>query len=854
MRKYNSLFTYYSGVTMKRFFTILLFTISILSFIQAQVPTDSLVAYYPFNGNANDESGNGNNGTNMGAVSDTDRFGNLNNSFYFDGNSSIIANIANLPLGSQSRTISAWINIDPNSVTDGYVAGWGNFNVSSSWYLNIYNDQYRLVFWNTDLHTSTNVTKSQWIHYLASYDGSIAKIYINGIIIDTKTIVLSTSLTSLGIGSQGFSTYEGKFKGSIDDVRIYNRTLNGAEIQALYNEGGYDPSLVAYYPFNNDPNDESGNGLNGINNGATTTTDRLGNPSSAYSFDGMSSYIEILDPNGDLNFDVNTQSYSVSVWVKMSTLSHNQTFIVDRGDGDEPTSYTLQYRASEQKFLADMWNIPGDCPLWSATLPSANIWYQLTMVVNNNILYLYVNGNIGDQKNLCSSILATENSLHKINIGRMMSQNTDYTEGKLDDIRIYNRALSSDEIEQLYGNYRQRISAVTDIPNDKGGKVRIKWDKIYLDSTGTTPQITAYGVWRKVPTGLAVSKHVPNTMAIMNDTLGLWYDYLGTVMATQSPSYNFVAQTLYDSSSLGSNDEQYLITAHTSDPSVYFISEIGSGHSVDNSTQVIVSEKWNLVSVPRLVQNYSKSVLFPTATSDAFAFDGGYIVTPTLSTGTAYWLKFNESQKITFFGYALDNEIIQVNAGWNMIGSNSSTIDTTSITSDPGGIVTSSFFGYDNGYFITDTIGSGKGYWVKVNQAGTLILSSSTTMSAVNRITIVPTNELPPSPPDGETNSNNSIIPSEFSLAQNYPNPFNPVTVISYQLPVNSFVTLKVFNSLGQEVAMLVNQMQDAGYKTAEFDANHLPSGIYYYRISAGNPSSGSGQAFSNVKKMLLAK
>ncbi|MBI3189269.1 MAG: T9SS type A sorting domain-containing protein, partial [Ignavibacteriales bacterium] len=84
------------------------------------------------------------------------------------------------------------------------------------------------------------------------------------------------------------------------------------------------------------------------------------------------------------------------------------------------------------------------------------------------------------------------------------------------------------------------------------------------------------------------------------------------------------------------------------------------------------------------------------------------------------------------------------------------------------------------------------------------------------------------------------------ALEQNYPNTFNPSTVIRYQLPVDSWVTLKIYNVLGEEVETLVDELQVAGFKSQEWIPTSLPSGVYIYRLNAGN--------FTDVKRLLLIK
>lgn len=95
-------------------------------------------------------------------------------------------------------------------------------------------------------------------------------------------------------------------------------------------------------------------------------------------------------------------------------------------------------------------------------------------------------------------------------------------------------------------------------------------------------------------------------------------------------------------------------------------------------------------------------------------------------------------------------------------------------------------------------------------------------------------------------NTGGAFTPLKYELTQNYPNPFNPTTNISYQIAKNSLVTLKIYDVLGKEIATLVNEELNAGNHEVSFDASGIPSGVYFYKITAG--------AFTDTKRMILLK
>lgn len=144
---------------------------------------------------------------------------------------------------------------------------------------------------------------------------------------------------------------------------------------------------------------------------------------------------------------------------------------------------------------------------------------------------------------------------------------------------------------------------------------------------------------------------------------------------------------------------------------------------------VPVSPGWNLLSLPACVDNGSKELLFPSSISPAYIFrtQSGYLAEDTLCHGMGFWLKFTSADTVYIEGSVVFADTIEVQAGWNLIGSLSMPVAVGAIQTEPPGIISSQFFGYTPGagYDDVDTLQPARGYWVKVSQEGSLILQSA---------------------------------------------------------------------------------------------------------------------------------
>jgi hypothetical protein len=248
--------------------TIIGFGNATMAQVPSYVPTNGLVGYWPFNGNANDASGNGNNGTVTGATLVNDRFGQANTAYNFDGVSNYIdvpssSLISNYPNG---QTISFWFKITtfPNDGKEHYIISKTSSNGQANSYFQIFLSNYTSVnTFNYRYGISANqssqgsnipfaqIQLNTWNNLCFTTDLTTTKTYLNGVLFMTynqySSIGSNSSNLSFGKPWSSNATY-GYFNGQMDDIGIWNRTLTQQEITNLYR--GCNDSIITTEPTN----------------------------------------------------------------------------------------------------------------------------------------------------------------------------------------------------------------------------------------------------------------------------------------------------------------------------------------------------------------------------------------------------------------------------------------------------------------------------------------------------------------------------------------------------------------------------------------------------------------------------
>jgi len=214
--------------------------------------------------------------------------------------------------------------------------------------------------------------------------------------------------------------------------------------------------LVGWWPFNGNANDQSGNGYNGSVNGASLTFDRFGNTSTAFSFDGINDFIQV---NNAAIFNL-VNGHSISVWYKPNSI--HQAVIIEKfnptnGPGDGGPQLVL--RSNQLVDFSIFHNNTGNFVY--SNIPSANqLWHHIVATWNGNLIRLYQNGFLTDSIPLSVTLNQCNEPMM---IGKRAFQSDLHFNGVIDDFGMWNRALSQQEITDLYnGNICYQTITVTD--------------------------------------------------------------------------------------------------------------------------------------------------------------------------------------------------------------------------------------------------------------------------------------------------------------------------------------------------------------------------------------------------------
>jgi hypothetical protein len=453
---------------------VFVFTSNAFSQVPSYVPTSGLVGYWPFNGNANDESGNGNNGTVNGATLTTDRFGNVNSAYVFSGGANIsVPHNANQNISSVG-TWSAWVDVSSFTAagTTSQLISKYNSNLNQrSYVLELELSKFKHnvhdgITWHS-VTSATSMQINEWRQVTVVFDKTASpslKLYLDGTLSATDDSYHGDlpihSLPIIFGNSSGIAL--AAFNGEMDDIGIWNRALTPQEITNLYTSTvpvsclpAYVPTsgLVGYWPFCGNANDESGNGNNGTVNGAMLTNDRNGISNSCYDYNGISNQITI--PN---SLSLNPSEISINVWIY--ALSDNLA-ILEKGNVSNASNHGYAITHNDgwqiQRGLKSSFG-DGTCSItnnivWSDyNIFINNEWVMITVSIDNlGIIKHYKNGNLIYTSSNNSPLNSCNNPASTLRFGGPHWNNDpEWFLGKIDDIGIWNRALTQQEITNLY--------------------------------------------------------------------------------------------------------------------------------------------------------------------------------------------------------------------------------------------------------------------------------------------------------------------------------------------------------------------------------------------------------------------
>lgn len=434
----------------------------------AGLNAQTAVAYYAFSGNAQDQSSFANNASVNGATLTQDRFGWSSSAISFDGIQGAVRATNAAQLNSASATISFWVK--PNTFPaqgEAYLLSFGGWQ--ERWKISLPSHG-KPVFTThsggaccSDLDAGTPLALSTWTHVVMVHDGTKDIIYLNGVKVNEKSApgVLDQTTYPLGIGYDPIDKAN-YFDGAIDEVALFDVALNNAQVAALYAIQNTPPSVVpervASYSFNGSGADNTafGNHANIVE--GSITTDRFGYGNSALLCNGAST--EVTASNAS---QLNSGTATVSFWVKVNALPGNgESFLLSYGGWQERWKISLPMHGKP------VWTTNGTSGISDMDSGDGNelpvgVWKHVVMVHNGAMDKIFMDGVLKASKAVTGTLNPTTSPL---GIGYNPIDGGNWFDGVLDEIQVYNYALSDAEVGALYTTQSSFPGTVTDLVAD----------------------------------------------------------------------------------------------------------------------------------------------------------------------------------------------------------------------------------------------------------------------------------------------------------------------------------------------------------------------------------------------------
>ncbi|GAB5552070.1 MAG: hypothetical protein Sapg2KO_16610 [Saprospiraceae bacterium] len=427
---------------------ILLFTLLLLG--AWQINGQDLVAHYPFDGNTSDLA-NGNTATAQNVTLTQDRFGIAGQALLFDGvNSAVTAPVTDALL-SDFTTISMWVKATTlpgqGEIYLISLGGWqSRFKVSVP--------SHGKPIWTTNADMISDMDGGDanalqvdtWTHLAFVHDGTKNKIFVNGALAAEKDVTgaLNSTESMLGIGFDPLSN-DFSFDGSIDEVRIYNGALSDQAIADLYTAQSTAPmimeQMVASYSFSGNTTDNTDFGNTATATDISFGTDRHGFGHSTAIFNGMTSTVTAANSN-QLNSDYTT----VAMWVKVNALpAQGEFYLASFGGWQERWKISLpDHGKPVWTTNADMIS---DMDSGDANVLEPGKWTHLTFVHTDTTDLIYFDGALVAEKTVAGPM---NSSTKPFGIGYNPIDNSNYFDGSIDEVKIFNYAVTPEAIADLY--------------------------------------------------------------------------------------------------------------------------------------------------------------------------------------------------------------------------------------------------------------------------------------------------------------------------------------------------------------------------------------------------------------------